>query len=286
MKYQYQRNNRLNSISKNLVSIIIPTKNESKNIKQCLLSCQSQTYKNIEIIVVDNYSTDKTAEITKQFTKNIYLKGSERSQQRNYGAWQARGKYLLFVDADMELEEELIKNCLAAIQKQNYQAITIPEKVPDVDFWSKCRNFEKKLYFRSTLIEAPRFIERNTFKTLGGYDEKIIASEDWDLAIRLRNNKIGIGYCTKHLIHHEGPISLFVLAKKKFYYGLNLKAYICKYPKKSIVQYNPLRRAYFENINDLINNPRLTVGLLVLKIVEYTAGGLGVILGIGKNEHT
>jgi len=69
-----------------LVSVIITTKNEAKNIKQCLESIKRQTYAAIEIVVVDNNSLDATVAITKAYTAHIFTKGPERSAQRNFGA--------------------------------------------------------------------------------------------------------------------------------------------------------------------------------------------------------
>ena len=95
-----------------LVSIIITTKNEEKNIGRCLKSIKKQACPNIEIIVVDNNSIDKTKQITKKYTKNVFNKGPERSAQRNFGAQKAKGKYLLFLDADMTLSPQLIKKAV------------------------------------------------------------------------------------------------------------------------------------------------------------------------------
>ncbi|MHB1679015.1 MAG: glycosyltransferase family 2 protein [bacterium] len=78
-----------------LVSVIITTKNEEKNIGMCLKSIKSQSYQNIEIIVVDNQSSDKTKEIAAKFTNLIYDKGPERSAQRNYGVSVSRGEYIV-----------------------------------------------------------------------------------------------------------------------------------------------------------------------------------------------
>jgi glycosyltransferase involved in cell wall biosynthesis len=55
-----------------LVSIIIPTKNSDRTIAACLQSCMSQTYSDIEVIVVDNFSIDKTQSIAKKYTDNVY----------------------------------------------------------------------------------------------------------------------------------------------------------------------------------------------------------------------
>ena len=96
------------------VSIIVTTKNEEKNIANCLNSIRSQTYPQdkIEIIVVDNNSTDSTVEIARRFTDKIYNFGPERSAQLNFGVKLAKGAYILFPDADMILSEDVIKECL------------------------------------------------------------------------------------------------------------------------------------------------------------------------------
>ena len=76
----------------NLVSIIIPTLNEEASLEICLKSIKKQTYKNLETIVVDNFSKDRTPEIAKKYTKLVFKKGNERSAQRNFGAKKAKGK--------------------------------------------------------------------------------------------------------------------------------------------------------------------------------------------------
>ena len=85
------------------VSIIITTKNEQDVIKDLLKSIKGQTYKNIEIVVVDNNSTDKTKEIAGRYTKLVFNKGPERSAQRNYGVEKCTGSFVVILDADMQL---------------------------------------------------------------------------------------------------------------------------------------------------------------------------------------
>ncbi|MBU4481210.1 glycosyltransferase, partial [Patescibacteria group bacterium] len=106
-----------------LVSIVITTKNEERNIANCLGSILRQTYfcDKIEIIVVDNNSTDKTKDLVESFKVKSYKagckikffnKGPERSAQRNFGVAQAQGEYILYLDADMILSPDVIKECM------------------------------------------------------------------------------------------------------------------------------------------------------------------------------
>ena len=100
-----------------LVSIIIPVYNSEKYIKRCLKSILNQTYENIEMIVVDDGSTDNSFNIISKFEdKRIrYFKKENEgvSIARNYGIKRAVGEYLLFVDSDdyiaKDIVEELIK---------------------------------------------------------------------------------------------------------------------------------------------------------------------------------
>lgn len=74
-----------------IVSVVVTIKNEENNIENCLKSIESQSYpqEKIEIIVVDNNSTDCTKKISRRFTNKVYNKGPERSVQRNFGMEKA-----------------------------------------------------------------------------------------------------------------------------------------------------------------------------------------------------
>ena len=100
-------------MTKILLSIIIPTKDEELNIGRLLnsiITSKQYNKETIEIIVVDNPgTTDKTRDIVDQFPIiQLFLQGPERSSQRNYGAKMANGEYLYFVDADMEFSTNLL----------------------------------------------------------------------------------------------------------------------------------------------------------------------------------
>ena len=105
------------------VSIIITTQNEEKNLEPCLLSIQNQFFSKeiLEIIVIDNNSCDKTRDIAQNYTDKVFIKGPERSAQRNYGMKEvATGKYVMYIDADMILSPSLIRTCVETINTKNY----------------------------------------------------------------------------------------------------------------------------------------------------------------------
>ncbi|MCL4546717.1 MAG: glycosyltransferase family 2 protein [Deltaproteobacteria bacterium] len=129
------------------VSVIITTKNEEKNIEMCLKSIKSQSYDNIEIIVVDNRSSDKTKEIAAKFTDLIYNKGPERSAQRNYGVSVSTGELILYIDADMIFAPFVIESCVAEFKSDaSLVGLYIPEIILGNGLFCKTRRFERSFY--------------------------------------------------------------------------------------------------------------------------------------------
>jgi glycosyltransferase involved in cell wall biosynthesis len=218
-----------------LVSVVITTKNEEKNIANCLKSIAGQTYSNIEIIVVDNNSQDKTKEIALKYTDYVYDKGPERSAQRNYGMIEkSQGKYVMFVDADMILSPKLIKDCGEFINKENCAALQISEIVMGNSFWSQVRRFERSFY-DGTVIDGARFFKKDKFVEVGGFDETMSGPEDWDIDKKIK--AIGkIGLVPKNgeeavIYHNEAEFNLKKYLNKKGYYAQSFVGYINKWGK-------------------------------------------------------
>src|SRR5581483_8222336 len=216
-------------MKKKVVSIIIPTYNSSSSIEALLQSIQRQTFKNIETIVVDNNSTDKTKQISRKYTKQVFNKGPERSAQRNYGAQKATGEYLLFIDSDMVLTPNVVSDCIKIATQKNtkMRGIIIPEESIGTGFWAQAKRLERQLILGIDWLEAPRFFSKKTFDEFHGYDEKNTGTEDYDLPQRIKT-KYGedtIMRIDSFIQHNEGHLSLSRTMKKKFYYASYLGNY-------------------------------------------------------------
>ena len=125
------------------VSVIIPTYNSEKTIEKCLESIRNQSYKNIEIIVVDRFSMDKTVEIAEKYGARIIQDYGERTRAKNIGLKKAKGKYVLFVDSDMELSKDVVKECVELMEKDDkIGGIIVPERSVGDGFWVRVRDFE------------------------------------------------------------------------------------------------------------------------------------------------
>lgn len=268
-----------------LVSVIITTKNEERNITNCLKSIHDQSYKNIEIIVVDNNSSDNTVELAKKFTADIFNKGPERSTQRNFGASKARGEYLIFLDCDMILRKNIVGDCVKKISSNPLlKAVTIPEESIGEGYWAQCKRLERSFYFGVDWIEAPRFFTLQVFKEFGGYDTKNTGTEDYDLPqrVKYKYGKESVGRIGTPLKHNEGKLSLTRTVQKKYYYSKKLGVYASKKENSNLFkqQSNLLGRykIFFSRPDLLVKNPKYTVGLFIMKTSEFTAGGFGYFL--------
>ena len=105
------------------VSIIVPAYNEGVRIKKCLNSLINQSYKNIEIIVINDGSTDNTLDILKSYDDNrlviLTQKNKGQGAARNLGIKKASGDYLMFVDADDYVDKDIVKKLLNVIKDNN-----------------------------------------------------------------------------------------------------------------------------------------------------------------------
>jgi len=110
------------------VSIIIPVYNGEKTIEQAIRSCLNQTYSNIEILVIDNASTDNTQNLVHSFDspkiRYIFTEKKGRSHARNLGLQEAKGKWIQFLDADDLLDENKIAKAMESLHNHGtWQAV-------------------------------------------------------------------------------------------------------------------------------------------------------------------
>jgi glycosyltransferase involved in cell wall biosynthesis len=254
----------------------VPTKNSMGTIEACLTSIKHQSVP-VQIVVVDNSSTDGTREVARSLGCEVLLAGPERSRQRNVGAAAAYCDWLLFVDSDMRLESGVVESCIHACRDEDAHAAVVPELAVGDGFLARCRELEKLCYLGDPLIEAARFFERDMFSRLGGYDESILAGpEDWDLPARLRKAGGRITRGDIVLWHMEGRIHLKECYKTKRYYGMAVDHYRSEHPEIAAQQFSPLRSAFLRNWKKLITSPHLAAGLFVLKAVEYAGLKAGI----------
>jgi len=183
-----------------MVSIIIPVYNGEAYIGQAIESIKSQTYKDIEIIVVDDGSEDGTGSIVKGYEGITYIQqtNSGPSAARNRGMVASRGDYIAFLDCDDIYREDKIEKQVKALE-QDMDAYIVYNDCRVVDkelnyintlrsegVYDSTKDFLSILLFRQIIpIPASIMLRRNCFEEGLLYDEKYKHAEDYDYVLRL-----------------------------------------------------------------------------------------------------
>ncbi|MCP4267139.1 MAG: glycosyltransferase family 2 protein [Candidatus Brocadiaceae bacterium] len=227
------------------LSIIIPTLNEEEVIRQCLETLVD--IPDIEIIVTDGGSTDKTLEIVGQYTDvKVVSSDMGRSIQMNRGATYANGDILLFLHADCVVPKEATLGILEVFRNSlsvggAFKIKLLSDKLP-------YRFIEKGINFRAKVFKLPYgdqglFVKKTIFESLGGFKEMPIC-EDLDFICRLkkhgkiiilneeilssirrwRNNGI-----LKTSLRNQLLLAMYVLGRRSFYSPISTA--FCRNPK-------------------------------------------------------
>jgi len=259
-----------------LVSIIIPTYNSHRRLQQCLTSISRQTYQRIETLVVDRYSTDGTAREARKAGARVLFLDAERSEARNYGAENAAGDFVLFIDSDMLLTPTLVEECVQELCLRGLDAVVIPEQPVGKGRIAEWRTLEKRSLSNSGLGEIPRFFRKTAFLDIGGYDVKLVCGEDFDFHERFERRGRKTGKIRSTIFHVEGDLSPFRLLSKAYYYGKTFPALLKKNPRKTLRRYTCMRLASVRNAGKTQGDTASLLGLHTLKFLESAAyvGGI------------
>ncbi|MEM4347754.1 MAG: glycosyltransferase [Candidatus Altiarchaeota archaeon] len=188
------------------ISVIIPTKNEEAEIKQCLESIKSQTYRDFDIWVVDAYSTDKTEEIAKEYTKNVIkTKAKFPGQARNEGVKKCDSKIVAFIDADTIAPKDWLERIAKDFSERDIVALggvlrpLNPRLLDKIMF-----KINSDLWYRLTAkfgfyqLPTPNCAyKREIFLKANGFNEEMSMLEDTELSLRIK--KYGKVFIDKNL---------------------------------------------------------------------------------------
>lgn len=215
----------MNSSADKLVTVIIPTYNHGKYINRCLRSVLEQSYKNFEIIVIDNNSTDNTEELINNFSDQRikYLKTSNNgiiAKSRNVGLLNSNGDWIAFLDSDDWWEPNKLEVCIENIS-------------PDIDFMYhdleiisvESRFFMRRqiksrqvvnpvlndlLIYGNTIATSSTFIRATLLRSIGGMSENplMVAAEDFNTWLRISKITNNFKYISHRLgfyqLHNQG----------------------------------------------------------------------------------
>jgi glycosyltransferase involved in cell wall biosynthesis len=193
------------------VSVIIPAYNAAAYVTRAVESAMAQTHRPLEILVIDDGSSDQTAEIVERFPDPVRLirkANGGPATARNLGAGQARGAWLALLDADdwwfpNKLHEQLRYGAASDIGMvhclPDHRDHAVPTHLTFEHLWD-----------RNWIINSSVLLRRTTFDALGGFDEskELISVEDYNLWIRVAASDWKIVTCPQILVHYTRGIGI------------------------------------------------------------------------------
>lgn len=269
------------------VTVVVPTRNSGRTLDACLRSIRAQRHADgtpvpLELVVVDNHSTDATAEVARRLADRVIVAGPERSAQRNLGAAAGHAPYVAFVDSDQVLEAHVVSEAVAVLDgATDVGVVVVPETCFGDGFWVRCRRLERRASLGDERTEAGRVYRRHALDTLGGFDERLTGPEDWELHDRTVAAGWHVGRTSARIHHDEGRVTLRSTFAKKRYYGRWLGPYR-QLPWARATLFSP--RRVVADPAALLRRPVTAGGLIVLKAVEATGAALGARAGVASTE--
>jgi len=165
------------------LSIVIITLNEEKNLDELLKSIRRQNYKDYEVIISDAGSKDRTREIARKAGCQV-VNGGLPARGRNLGARNARGEFIIFIDADVILPEKFLDNVIEQIKREDADIASVSLKPLTKSKLEKFLHKGYNLWQKITTRIDPHaagcciVVKRKIFKKIGGFEEDIKFAED------------------------------------------------------------------------------------------------------------
>jgi glycosyltransferase involved in cell wall biosynthesis len=256
------------------VTVIVPTYKSARTIGPCLESLRGQSVA-CRVVVVDNFSSDGTAELAASLADEVVTAGPERGTQRNVGARGATTPFIGFIDSDMVLSPRVVEEAVAALAA-DVGAVIVPERSIGSGFWAGVRQFERSFYLGSETVEAARFFRKEIFDATGGFDDSFVGGEDWDLHLRAAK-LTSVGRTVSTIDHDESRLRFWENCAKKSYYAAGLRVFAAKHGNDALTA-AVFDRPYLRRPWKLLYpHPVLGAGLVALKAGELAAVGAGLV---------
>ena len=265
-----------------LVSVVVTTRNVERTLDACLRSLRAQDHGPLELLVVDNASTDRTVDIAREHADVVLSAGPERSAQRNRGVAAATGEWVLWIDADMLLRPDVVSSALDAARRTGAAAVSIPETTVGEGFWTACRALERSCYLDDPSLFNPRLLRRDVLAGTG-FDETMSGPEDADLRLRLAQSGVVVAHATGVIDHDEGRLTLASVWRKRVYYGESLPAFSAANPGAVRHQVGATLRAFVRHRRRLLADPAHGAGLVVLRGMEALGYLVGYLTGAARS---
>ncbi|MCH4823810.1 glycosyltransferase family 2 protein [Gramella lutea] len=174
-----------------LISFIIPTYNRADRIEKAVESIIEQTHSSWELLIIDDGSTDNTREVVSDFCFDERIQFYSRnhsgvSSSRNFGAKIAKGDYLVFLDSDDFLYQDLVKEIFTSNINKPFLCWEVVKVVGEKRISWKPENLGKVYnYITASFLAGSFCISKDLFFKIGGYDENLDYGENYELGLRI-----------------------------------------------------------------------------------------------------
>ncbi len=262
-----------------LVSINIATFNSEKTVAKCLASIEGQSYKNIEIVIMDSHSKDRTIDIARCYGAKIIF-APTLATARKAGADASSGEYIFIVDSDQILEPDVVEKCVRACEEEKYDGVTLFEKslIQKGTFIERVIAYDKEIFHslhdddpvKGTAI--PRFFRSSFFKKVEFEKNPPITFEHTIIHHRIVQMGARIKFVDAYIWHHE-TATISEVARKFFRYGYYYIPAL-KFNKEVAIFHSMPRRTYFHYKS--FRNPLLFIGLFYVYFVKGISAFTGV----------
>lgn len=225
------------------VSAIIPVFNGEKFIKQNIDSLLNQTRAFDEIIVVDDGSEDRTAEIAKKLPVKVIELGDNkgRSFARNFGFEKSNSEIVFFVEADAIYDKKFLEACLKHFDNEKVAGVIGKQEVWNVNenVWTKCKQAEREANFENYKPFSVWMYRRGLVEKAGGFDTALNFGEDVNLSQKIKKMGFELVYEPKALWFHMEPKSFIKILKRNWHFGIGINQLYrkTKYPKTMVADF-------------------------------------------------
>lgn len=235
------------------VSVIIPAYNKADLTVETVESVLSQTYKNIEVIVIDDGSTDNTRERLLPFTdkiKYVYKENGGACSARNVGVKLSAGEYIGFIDCDDLYLPEKVRKSVDYLEKNHdcgfvhTAAYFINKNGEVVSKYShpqsrQRRRVYERLLNRNFICNSTVIIRRECLDKVGMFDESVFTPADWDMWLRLARE-----YCLGYI---DEPLTKYRVSGSFIFNNLDLAEKEELQVVSKSFQYDPNTLGYIRN---------------------------------------
>jgi len=263
-----------------LVSVNIATYNSGKTLRKCFDSIKNQSYKNVEIVIMDSYSKDNTLDLAKEYGAKVVF-APDLASARKAGSDASTGEYIFIVDSDQILEPNVIGLCVEACESEGFDGCTLFERslITSNTFVERVIAYDKEIFHslhdddpvKGTAI--PRFFRAKYFKQIEFEKNPPITFEHTIIHRKIVEMGARIKFIDVYIWHHE-TTTIAQVARKFFRYGYYYIP-VFKFKKTLAMHHSMPRRTYFHP--KALKNPALFVGLFYVYLVKAVSAGLGAL---------